>query len=207
MRPATLSLLVLSLLAAPLAAQAPATACKDGSSSATSGRGACSGHGGVDRKAMKAAEKSVKAEQKAAMQQAKTTGTMVTCTDGASSNPGRGACARHGGIRVAGATPMPTPRSTPKSMPTPTQTPTQTPTPSAAPSLPAAVPPSSPARTRSRAQSQAPSTTAPSSPSSRRGEDADPTGAIAQCKDGMYSHATHHQGACSRHHGVAKWMQ
>jgi hypothetical protein len=30
--------------------------------------------------------------------------------------------------------------------------------------------------------------------------------AIAQCKDGLYSHARQHRGACSRHGGVAKWM-
>lgn len=34
----------------------------------------------------------------------------------------------------------------------------------------------------------------------------DPTGATAQCKDGSYSHAKTHQGACSRHGGVAKWL-
>jgi Protein of unknown function (DUF3761) len=31
-------------------------------------------------------------------------------------------------------------------------------------------------------------------------------GAIAQCKDGGYSHAAHRSGACSRHGGVAKWL-
>jgi hypothetical protein len=31
-------------------------------------------------------------------------------------------------------------------------------------------------------------------------------GAIAQCKDGSYSHAAHRSGACSRHGGVAKWL-
>lgn len=33
-----------------------------------------------------------------------------------------------------------------------------------------------------------------------------PAGATAQCKDGTYSHAKTHQGACSRHGGVAKWL-
>lgn len=33
-----------------------------------------------------------------------------------------------------------------------------------------------------------------------------PAGASAQCKDGSYSHAKTHQGACSRHGGVAKWL-
>ena len=31
-------------------------------------------------------------------------------------------------------------------------------------------------------------------------------GAIAMCKDGLYSHAAHRDGACSRHHGVGKWL-
>jgi hypothetical protein len=34
----------------------------------------------------------------------------------------------------------------------------------------------------------------------------DPTGAIARCKDGTYSHAKGHSGACSRHGGVAEWL-
>jgi hypothetical protein len=33
-----------------------------------------------------------------------------------------------------------------------------------------------------------------------------PNGAIATCRDGMYSHAAHRAGACSRHGGVSKWM-
>lgn len=39
-----------------------------------------------------------------------------------------------------------------------------------------------------------------------RSVNSDATGATAQCKDGSYSHAQHHSGACSRHGGVAKWM-
>ena len=37
-------------------------------------------------------------------------------------------------------------------------------------------------------------------------ENNNPAGATAQCKDGSYSHAKSHQGACSRHGGVAKWL-
>lgn len=33
-----------------------------------------------------------------------------------------------------------------------------------------------------------------------------PTGATARCKDGKYSHAKHHTGACSNHGGVDKWL-
>ena len=36
-------------------------------------------------------------------------------------------------------------------------------------------------------------------------EDRNPAGAIAQCKDGTYSHAKGRTGACSRHGGVGKW--
>jgi hypothetical protein len=37
-------------------------------------------------------------------------------------------------------------------------------------------------------------------------DDNDPTGAIAQCKDGLYSHAKNHRGACGHHGGVATWL-
>ena len=33
-----------------------------------------------------------------------------------------------------------------------------------------------------------------------------PAGATARCRDGSYSYAKHHQGACSHHGGVAKWL-
>jgi len=84
-----LALLVVSLSSAPLSPQGTSSVCKDGTTSATVGRGACSGHGGVDAKATEAAAKAAKA--------------MVTCTDGTSSAGGRGACSGHGGIAKAKA--------------------------------------------------------------------------------------------------------
>ena len=36
-------------------------------------------------------------------------------------------------------------------------------------------------------------------------EDRNPAGAIAQCKDGTYSHAKARTGVCSRHGGVGRW--
>jgi hypothetical protein len=33
-----------------------------------------------------------------------------------------------------------------------------------------------------------------------------PAGATAQCRDGSYSFSRHHQGTCSHHGGVAKWL-
>jgi hypothetical protein len=38
----------------------------------------------------------------------------------------------------------------------------------------------------------------------KRGEQ--PVGASAQCRDGSYSFSRHHQGACSRHGGVSRWL-
>jgi hypothetical protein len=150
--------------------QSSATICNDGSTTASAGRGTCSGHGGIDRKATSAASKKTRAP------------SQVTCTDGTVSKAGRGACSHHGGVQ--GSAPTSAPRRVP--------------------SLPASVPANSPARTRSQANSHAPSAT---QPSSRRGEDNDPTDAMALCKDGMYSHAANHRGACSKHGGVAKFLK
>jgi hypothetical protein len=67
--------------------------CKDGTKSEASGKGACSGHGGVDATATAVAAKAAKSKGKAAAQ--------VTCTDGTLSKGGQGACSGHGGIKKA----------------------------------------------------------------------------------------------------------
>ena len=41
--------------------------------------------------------------------------------------------------------------------------------------------------------------------SSKASDNNNPAGAIAQCKDGTYSHSKSRSGTCSRHGGVAKW--
>lgn len=33
-----------------------------------------------------------------------------------------------------------------------------------------------------------------------------PQGASAKCRDGTYSFSKHHSGTCSRHGGVAQWL-
>jgi hypothetical protein len=33
-----------------------------------------------------------------------------------------------------------------------------------------------------------------------------PAGATAQCRDGSYSFSQHHQGTCSHHGGVSRWL-
>ena len=164
-------------VAGPLQGQAATSVCKDGSTSTATGRGACSGHGGVDAKATKAAHSAATAKKSAAAQ--------VTCADGTTSKPGRGACSRHGGVQGAVAS------SAAKTAPAPA---TKT---APAPVTKAASAPSAPARSASSNATTKKST---------RGEDNDPTGAIAKCKDGMYSHAAQRRGACSRHGGVAQWL-
>jgi len=64
--------------------------CKDGATS-NAGRGACRGHGGVDK------SKAATAADTAAAEPAGST-AIVVCKDGSSSKAGRGACHGHGGV-------------------------------------------------------------------------------------------------------------
>ena len=70
----------------------------------------------------------------------------------------------------------------------------QAPAPAAANNAPAAAP-------------AATATAAPTASFKGKSITADAAGATGQCRDGSYTHATHHSGACSSHGGVAKWMQ
>lgn len=179
----------LAVFATAASAQAAASICKDGTPSAASGRGACAGHGGVDAAATKAAKTAAKANARAAKAAAKAdaraakqasteaSAATVSCSDGTTGKAGRGACSRHGGI--AGSVPASAKADAPTPRPAPVAT--------------------ARASTRSRASS------APAAPSSGASEDNNPTGAVAQCKDGMYSHSTNRRGACSRHGGVKAW--
>ena len=182
---ACVAALISIMAATSLQAQAAASICKDGTTSLSSGRGACSGHGGVDRKAVSHQKKVVKRETKAAKAVTRNTaGTQVTtiCMDGTTSNStGRGACSGHGGARGAEATsttsgtPIPAPRT-------------------------AAVP-----RASARARTQANVNSAVVR-GSGGADDNNPVGAIARCRDGLYSHAVNRRGACGHHGGVASWM-
>jgi hypothetical protein len=177
--------LISLMAAASLNAQAPASICKDGTTSTATGRGACSGHGGVDKNAVAHQKKVVKRETKAAKAVTKrTAGTQLTtiCMDGTTSNSsGRGTCSGHGGARGAEAT------STTTGAPIP------------APRTAASPRASARAQTRTNANSAVVA-------GSGGAEDNNPAGAIARCRDGLYSHATHRRGACGHHGGVASWM-
>jgi hypothetical protein len=182
---AAIAAVLASVSATSLQAQAAATICKDGTTSVSSGRGACSGHGGVDKTAVSRQKKVVKSETRAAKTSAKNTaGAQVTtlCADGTTSNStGRGTCAGHGGAKGAEVTskttgaPIPTPRT--------------------------AAPPKASVRAQTRANSNSAVVRG-----SGAAEDNNPAGAIARCKDGLYSHALHRRGACGHHGGVASWM-
>jgi len=91
------------------------------------------------------------------------------------SKGGRGACSGHGGVKTSAA--------------------------AAATVAPAAAA----ASTAKPAKAAKASTASKATVGSGGKEDNNPVGAIAKCKDGLYSHATHRQGACSGHGGVASW--
>ena len=94
----------IALLGAPMGAIAQATSsgttvtCNDGTTS-KGGRGACSGHGGVNKSASSgsatpaAAPAAASAPAAAASSSSSSSsGTTVTCNDGTTSTGGRGAC-------------------------------------------------------------------------------------------------------------------
>ncbi len=197
-------------LSVPARAADDQVICKDGTTS-TGGRGACSGHGGVDKAATKAAKDAEKAKAKAARDAEKAKAkeakeakakaakaeeksratapeheAMVICKDGTTSKGGKGACSGHGGIDKKA-----TARGG-EAMPAATPSPAGERSPHAAPA---------PRARGGEAPARGAPATAPATPANT-----DPTGAIAKCKDGTYSHAKEHRGACSRHGGVAEWL-
>jgi len=148
-------LLTAAIALAPFALNAQATAtCKDGTTSTATGRGACSGHGGVDKRAKvaKVAKSDAKATSKAAKADVKAD-TKAAKAD----------------AKVAKSESKSEVKATTKAAKTAT----------------------APVATASK-------TTA---------SNTDPTGATAKCKDGTYSHAQTHRGACSRHGGVSEWLK
>ena len=191
--------------ASVLAAQAPAGAtakCKDDTySTSTSHRGACKGHGGVadwlstaksDSKTTgdKAASKT-KSDTKPAPTETASAGpapadATAKCKDGSYSTSAshRGACKGHGGVSEWLA-----------------DSKTKTTTPSSKAAAPPAAAPAAAAAT-------APAPTTPKTSVATTTPPAGaPADASAQCKDGSYSHAKHHRGACSKHGGVQQWLK
>jgi len=182
----TMSLAAALALPAVLSAQAATTICKDGTTSDASGKGACSSHGGVDKDKTEAAAKAVASPTTASPKTSTTAAAdEVKCTDGTMSKAGKGACSHHGGMAKSGAA-------------------------AAAPAAQAAAPAAAPAPAAAAAPAPAPAPKATASKtstaSSSTGPNTNAAGATAKCKDGTYSHSTHHTGTCSDHGGVAEWL-
>ena len=114
----------------------------------------------------------------------------VTCTDGTTSaSVGKGACSGHGGVKAKAAT-----KTTTQAGKTKSATKTKTSTKMEGGETKAAKP--------------APKTTAkPDTKVAASAADKDPKNATASCKDGTYSHAATHTGACSGHGGVVKFLK
>jgi len=132
---------------APAGTSTAGVTCKDGTTSAKSGRGACSGHGGIDK--AEAAPTAAAADASGSSASPPATGTAGTlCRDGTTSAAsGRGACSGHGGKAKAGTTSVPAPssstpattRASPSSVPATTAVTGATATGAAAATRPAAV--------------------------------------------------------------------
>jgi hypothetical protein len=186
-------------LTVPLVAQKPANApanttaqCQDGTySTAKTERGACSKHGGVKTwwgpavggKSSPAggSSKSKEAPSTKSATEGAPAGATGECNDGTftRAKTQQGACSRHGGVKTwYGA------GSTAVTPPPPPPPPASSGTP---PTPPAAKEPSGKAPTKSAAGA--------------------PENATAKCKDGTYSFAKQHRGACSHHGGVAEWYK
>lgn len=124
--------------------------CKDGTSSVKGGRGACRGHGGIDKAAKSgagAAAASTAAAPAAAGSDTATSASSVTCKDGSTSaHGGRGACRGHGGIDK-GARSGAGSASTAASTPPASAAPSALPAPAATPAAPGAPPATASART------------------------------------------------------------
>ena len=113
---ALLGVPTLSLAQAGGTAAASAVVCKDGSTSLHGGRGACSGHGGIDKSATAAGGASAQGSSSAGAAGASSSGATaapssaggatktVSCNDGTTStHSGRGACSGHGGVNKSGS--------------------------------------------------------------------------------------------------------
>jgi hypothetical protein len=191
--------------AAPASAEAAEVTCKDGTKS-HGGKGACSGHGGVDKTA--SATHSTSTSSTSTSSTSKSTAAAassaaaapaapeeVICKDGTKSKGGKGACSGHHGVDANATAAMHGGTGASASMPAPASGAGG----SAAP--PAASAPARAAAPAAAAASPAPAT--PTSPATAAGQKGPPT---AKCKDGSLSYAQHHSGACSDHGGVAQWL-
>ncbi len=99
-------LLTAALAAWPVAGESADTSspvqCKDGTTSPQGGRGACSGHGGIDKSATAATGSDSSGTASTSPATTTANGSPVRCKDGTTAaHGGRGACSGHGGVDKA----------------------------------------------------------------------------------------------------------
>ena len=99
--------LMMFALSLPAWADSTPTTCKDGTTSTSTGKGTCSGHGGVQKAGTSAASAAPAAAAPAAAPAAPAapaaSGATSTCKDGTTStSTGKGTCSGHGGVQKAG---------------------------------------------------------------------------------------------------------
>lgn len=125
----------------------------------------------------------------------------VTCKDGTTSTAGKGACSHHGGVAAeAAAAPE---KATPKAEATVTCKDGTTSNPGKGACSHHGGVGAAPAGAAAPANPPPPATAKEKTPAPGNA----PADATALCKDGTYSHAQHHSGACSKHGGVDKWLK
>ena len=98
--------LMMFALSLPAWADSTPTTCKDGTTSTSTGKGTCSGHGGVQKAGSSAASAAPAAAAPAAAPAAPAapaaSGATSTCKDGTTStSTGKGTCSGHGGVQKA----------------------------------------------------------------------------------------------------------
>jgi hypothetical protein len=124
----------------------------------------------------------------------------VTCNDGTTSpSVGKGACSGHGGVKAKTTT------TTKSSTKTTTAPATKAKTASTKAAKPAATKTAAKSTATKSTKTTKAAATKPSATASAA--DKDPKDATASCKDGTYSHAASHSGACSGHGGVLKFLK
>ena len=168
---------MLFVTATGLSAQGAMVSCTDGSTSA-GGRGACSGHGGIAaaKASMKADTKVAKAEVKADAKIAKADAKVAaTRADAKTEAAAKKADAKSSVMKADAKADAKMAKADAKAAATKVD-----------------------AKATVKNEKMA-------AKSAKEDDNAIATGATATCKDGTYSHAKTHQGACSRHGGVAKF--